>query len=167
LGERVLVACPFLVTMYQRYMRGVDVFDQLRSYCSIGAVFNTRRFWLALYINIFDTALTNMYIIWREFHGGKNQTSKSKFMRALHVALLTKGVSYYMKHFVSKYDELMSPQKEQGGRGAGRKGPAQKIDFSEGAGVHPPIPNNGCKKYCAVHLLAFDIKLSVKSGCGG
>lgn len=47
---------------YSRFMRGVDVCDQLRS--SYSTAIATKKWWQRLYFMLLDTTLTNAYVMY-------------------------------------------------------------------------------------------------------
>ena len=158
------VECPFLVRMYQRYMRGVDVFDQLREDCSIGRNFRTRRFWLAIFVHLLDTALTNMHILWREKFG-KAHMSKSRFMAELHAALLEDGPKFWMDNFEKPFMAFHTPSKpanedeEEETMGEG-------MMSKSGTSAHHFFTRRLVgKRPCVVCYALFNARKPIKSGC--
>ena len=63
-GERETVPCPEAVACYNKYMGGVDRFDQYLSLCSIG--WKSRRWWLRIFYFLIDSAIVNSYIMYQE-----------------------------------------------------------------------------------------------------
>lgn len=89
------VPCPKLVVDYQTNMGGVDVFDQLRlQRYSVQLAHRFQKYYKSLALGLFDCALVNAFIVYREHH--KKLQTKSidhgEFMMALqrHLIGLTK-----------------------------------------------------------------------------
>lgn len=60
-GTRKLVSCPVSVASYNKYMGGVDHFDQLLSSYSIS--WKSRRWWLRIFYYCLDSCIVNSYIL--------------------------------------------------------------------------------------------------------
>ena len=84
-GERETVACPKSVVDYNKYMGGVDRFDQrLESYC---VSWKSRRWWMKLLYYFIDSSIVNAYIIYKEtlkkYNPRKKPMSHLKFRSLL------------------------------------------------------------------------------------
>lgn len=71
--------------LYSTNMRGVDVYDALRT--SYTVQIGTKLWWTRLYLFGLDTTLTNAYILYRESTTGRVMTQKA-FRIAIAYALL-------------------------------------------------------------------------------
>ncbi|KAG3198812.1 hypothetical protein PC128_g5767 [Phytophthora cactorum] len=61
------VTCPKLVSDYQRWMGGVDVYDQLRLQTySIQTAFRFQKYYKSLFMVFLDLALVNAYIMYKQ-----------------------------------------------------------------------------------------------------
>ncbi|CAI6372740.1 unnamed protein product [Macrosiphum euphorbiae] len=63
-GEKVPVSCPTGISDYNRYMGGVDKFDQYMAAYTISQ--KSRRWWIKLFYYFIDTAIVNFYILYKE-----------------------------------------------------------------------------------------------------
>lgn len=63
-GERIQVKCPTGISDYNKYMGGVDKFDQYMSPYSISQ--KSRKWWIKLFYYMVDTAIVNSYILYKE-----------------------------------------------------------------------------------------------------
>ena len=73
-GNRVSVSCPLAVSLYNKYMGGIDHNDQLRGYYSVRS--KGRKGYKYIWWFLFDLALTNMFIL-AKHHSSQTQTVKS------------------------------------------------------------------------------------------
>jgi len=73
-SEREDVACPEVVPLYTRTMRGVDVFSQRRSYTKIGR--RCRKWFFSLAWFLVDIAVHNAYILYQHKHNKANYREK-------------------------------------------------------------------------------------------
>jgi len=72
--------CPPVVNVYARYMRGVDVFSQRRSYAKLGR--KSRKYFYSLAWFLLDIAISNAYILWTNKHAQQKGDQK-KYRKAL------------------------------------------------------------------------------------
>lgn len=68
------VACPSVVPMYLRTMRGVDVFAQRQSYSKIGR--RSKKWFYSLVWFMFDVAIHNAFILHQRKHKQRNYSEK-------------------------------------------------------------------------------------------
>lgn len=73
-GERKLVQCPEAISDYNKYMGGVDHFDQLLSSYSIS--WKSRRWWMRIYYYCLDACVVNSYIIYKTTLNQSSDKSK-------------------------------------------------------------------------------------------
>ena len=71
-GSRIPVPCPQSIILYNTYMGGVDIGDQLRGYYRCGT--KSRNFYKYIFYFLLDVAITNAFILM------KNHTSKGSKM---------------------------------------------------------------------------------------
>ena len=64
-GSRVEVECPEAVILYNKHMGGVDRGDQKRGYYQCRT--KSRKFYKYIFYFLFDVAITNTYILLRQF----------------------------------------------------------------------------------------------------
>jgi hypothetical protein len=83
------VACPEVLPLYLRYMRGVDVFAQRQSYSKIGR--RSRKWFYSLVWFLVDVAIHNAYILYQQRH--KQQSYDEKAFRKELMRLLVAGFS--------------------------------------------------------------------------
>lgn len=62
-GEKETVTCPAASRDYNRYMGGVDYFDQLHSDYSIG--WKSRRWWMRVFYYVVDACIVNSYSLYK------------------------------------------------------------------------------------------------------
>lgn len=60
-GEQEIIQCPQVVKDYNKFMGGVDHFDQLLECYNVSK--KSRRWWVKLFYYLFDTAIVNSYIM--------------------------------------------------------------------------------------------------------
>ena len=65
-GTRVSVPCPEAILTYNRNMGGVDRGDQLRGYYNCRV--KSRKFYKYIFYFLFDVAITNAFILYKNFH---------------------------------------------------------------------------------------------------
>ena len=65
-GSRVTVNCPQSIIHYNKYMGGVDHGDQLRGNYSCRT--KSWKFYKYIFYFLFDVAITNAYILYKNFH---------------------------------------------------------------------------------------------------
>ena len=65
-GSRIPVTCPESIINYNEFMGGVDRGDQLRGYYSCRS--KSRKFYKYVYVFLFDVAVTNAYILAKDYH---------------------------------------------------------------------------------------------------
>ena len=83
------VACPEVLPLYLRYMRGVDVFAQRQSYSKIGR--RSRKWFYSLVWFLVDVAIHNAYILYQQRHNQQSYDEKA-FRKEL-MQLLVSGFS--------------------------------------------------------------------------
>jgi hypothetical protein len=79
------VACPVVVPLYTKYLRGVDVFSQRQSYSKIGR--RSRKFFYCLMWFLLDVAIHNAYILYKTHRAGQSDDEKA-FRKQLMVQLV-------------------------------------------------------------------------------
>ena len=80
-GTRLSVECPESVIAYNRFMGGVDRGDQLRGYYSCRM--KSRKFYKYIFHFLFDTSITNAYILGKHFGSGMGDTTVKEFRMQL------------------------------------------------------------------------------------
>jgi hypothetical protein len=73
--ERTAVACPAVVPLYTRTMRGVDVFAQRQSYNKIGR--RSRKWFFCLAWFLVDVAIHNAFILYQRKHSKQHYDEKA------------------------------------------------------------------------------------------
>lgn len=68
-GSRVQVPCPQSVALYNKFMGGVDRNDQLRGFYNVRL--KCRKFYKYVFWFFFDIAITNSYILFRQYNDVK------------------------------------------------------------------------------------------------
>jgi len=63
--ERVHVVCPSGISDYNKYMGGVDKFDQYNMVTYTTSK-KSRRWWTKLFYYFIDTAIVNFYILYKD-----------------------------------------------------------------------------------------------------
>ena len=64
-GSKITIPCPNAISQYNKFMGGVDRNDQLRGYYNVRL--KSRKFYKYLFWFVFDVALTNMFVLARDF----------------------------------------------------------------------------------------------------
>nr|CAH7740638.1 unnamed protein product [Callosobruchus chinensis] len=73
-GQRESVPCPEAISDYNRYMGGVDRFDQYHANYSIS--WKSRRWWMKIFYYLVDASIVNSYVLYRETLKKKNPSAK-------------------------------------------------------------------------------------------
>ena len=73
-GSRVDVRCPSSVSLYQKYMGGVDRNDQLRQYYAVRT--KCRKFYKYLFWFLFESSQANSYILHSNYSTARQQPLK-------------------------------------------------------------------------------------------
>ena len=66
--KKVEVPAPIAVKMYNKYMGGVDRHDQLRTLFALGKKLKFRKYYVKLFLFLFDVGMTNAWIHYSECH---------------------------------------------------------------------------------------------------
>lgn len=72
-GESIIFRVPKLISVYNQYMHGVDVFDQVRKLFGVDLAHATRKYTVRVFEILFSMALGQAYNIHRTLHGGTNR----------------------------------------------------------------------------------------------
>ena len=64
-GSKIEVPCPSSISEYNTYMRGVDRGDQIRGYYKTRT--KCRKFYKYIFWFLFDTAITNSYVLHKNY----------------------------------------------------------------------------------------------------
>ena len=64
-GTRVPVHCPVMIRAYNEKMGGVDNGEQSRGYYKLRAM--CRKFYMYIFVFMVDVAITNSYILYKNF----------------------------------------------------------------------------------------------------
>ena len=80
-GTRVSVPCPEAILTYNRSMGGVDKGDQLRGYYNCRV--KSRKFYKYIFYFLFDVAITNAFILYKNFRSSPTYTTIKKFRMQL------------------------------------------------------------------------------------
>lgn len=62
-GDKHLVKCPISIVDYNKYMGGVDHFDQFHSFYNIS--WKSRRWWVKIFYYLLDASVVNSYILYK------------------------------------------------------------------------------------------------------
>ncbi|KAL4083594.1 hypothetical protein QTP88_028910 [Uroleucon formosanum] len=63
-GEKIAISCPSSIADYNRYMGGVDKFDQYMAAYSICQ--KSRRWWVKLFYYLLDTSIVNSFLMYKK-----------------------------------------------------------------------------------------------------
>ena len=74
-GSKVTVDCPQSIIHYNKYMGGVDRGDQLHGYYSCRT--RSWKFYKYIFYFLFDVAVTNAYILYKNFHPNPSKSLRS------------------------------------------------------------------------------------------
>lgn len=89
-GNKLVVPCPAVVRDYQKWMSGVDLYDQLRlqRYLLQLAV-AMKKYYKGLFLGLLYTALVNSYIVYRQTkrHESEKPVDHAKFLHRLQLQL--------------------------------------------------------------------------------
>jgi hypothetical protein len=86
-GSRKTLTCPTSIEVYNKYMGGVDLNDQLRGYYSVRL--KGRKFYKYIWWFVFDVAVTNSFILFKHY-SDINLTSVKDFRSTLAKELIGK-----------------------------------------------------------------------------
>lgn len=73
-GQWDSVPCPESIAEYNRYMGGVDLFDQYHANYSIS--WKSRHWWVKIFYYLVDASIVNSYVLYKETLRKKNSSSK-------------------------------------------------------------------------------------------
>lgn len=76
-GTKIDVQCPKVVETYNKYMGGVDKFDQLKERYSIGR--RSVKWWHRIFYFLLDLAIVNSYVLWKLQQPDKNKCDQLTF----------------------------------------------------------------------------------------
>lgn len=62
-GNKHLIKCPISIVDYNKYMGGVDHFDQFHSFYNIS--WKSRRWWMKIFYYFLDASIVNSYILYK------------------------------------------------------------------------------------------------------
>ena len=62
-GEKVPVNCPKMISCYNKYMGGVDYFDQYMSFYNMNH--KSRRWWIKIFLYLLEVCIVNSYILYK------------------------------------------------------------------------------------------------------
>lgn len=124
-GEKINVKCPKVIYDYNRYMGGVNHFDQLQSTYSI--IQKSRKWWMKVFYFLLDSAIVNSYILYTYTMKKKNQ----KAMKQLYFR--KKLASELIGNFSSRKKVLSSQRNKKDNTSA------SSLDIRI-AGEHFPLP---------------------------
>ena len=71
-GTRSQIPCPEAISLYNKYMRGGDVYNSRHKTYSCSS--KSKKWWMRIYYFLLDTAITNAYILYKETPGMKKLT---------------------------------------------------------------------------------------------
>lgn len=74
-GEKVPIECPKSIADYNKFMGGVDRFDQYMATYSISQ--KSRRWWLKLFYYMLDTSIVNSYLLFKTSCGNNRKKPMS------------------------------------------------------------------------------------------
>lgn len=63
-GEKIAMSCPSSIADYNKYMGGVDKFDQYMAAYSISQ--KSRRWWVKIFYYLLDTSIVNSYLLYKK-----------------------------------------------------------------------------------------------------
>lgn len=73
-GDQQLVQCPYIITMYNKHMGGVNKNDQLKSYYSI--ICRSKKWWPRIFFELVDRCVVNSYLLESESPNHAHRTMK-------------------------------------------------------------------------------------------
>lgn len=103
-GERIQVNCPTGIADYNKYMGGVDKFDQYMSPYSISQ--KSRRWWIKLFYYMVDTAIVNSYILYKE------SCNKNKKKYITHLEFRSRLTDELIGNFSCRKKSTTSPHEQ-------------------------------------------------------
>lgn len=62
-GEKIPVNCPQMISCYNKYMGGVDSFDQFMSFYNINQ--KSRRWWMKIFFYLLEACIVDSYILYK------------------------------------------------------------------------------------------------------
>jgi hypothetical protein len=170
-GKRVDIQCPEAVSEYQKYMRGVDVIDQLHSYYAPGR--KSRKWWTCLVWWMINVCVLNAYSVARQIFPNKykrqrqfreelisqlignftRRNASTSFVNHPAVSFFTNQGKINAPHWVGKLESGISRSCEY----CRRNKKAKNIKCNSGAGsIKKRIPRSVYKcENCNVVLCLF------------
>ena len=88
-GTRIPIPCPMSVSKYNEKMGAVDTGDQLRGYYRLRTKF--RKFYMYVYSFLYDVAVTNSFILYKNF----SPSPTIKTIKDFHLQLATELIGNY------------------------------------------------------------------------
>ncbi|XP_060880005.1 piggyBac transposable element-derived protein 4-like [Metopolophium dirhodum] len=104
-GERIQVKCPTGISDYNKYMGGVDKFDQYMSPYSISQ--KSRKWWIKLFYYMVDTAIVNSYILYKE------SCNKNKKKYITHLEFRSRLTDELIGNFSCRKKNTSSPHEQR------------------------------------------------------
>lgn len=85
-GSSNQVSCPNAISMYNKYMGGVDMNDQLRNYYNYS--FKSRKYYKYIFVFLFHLSITNSFILARHFSTSVSVRNIKQYREKLAFALI-------------------------------------------------------------------------------
>ena len=85
-GSTIEICCPKAISLYNKYMGGVDLNDQLRNYYTFS--FKSRKFYRYIFIFLFHLSITNSFILTKHYSPVITVRNIKEFREQLAMALI-------------------------------------------------------------------------------
>ena len=140
--DREEINVPVMVKMYNFYMGGVDLADQLKECYEID--YRTKyKYYLRIFFNIIDTAVCNSFVVFKDIYSETNTTSK-EFRQTI--------VRQLMSGFTSRSRSSVTPS---------RSTKKRRLDVSSSL-AHLPVYTAERRRGCMCSQSATNARSNIK-----
>jgi hypothetical protein len=84
--QNEVISIPTVITEYNKFMGGVDHFDQFRSYYNVGR--SGRRWWKYLFWGLLNISIVNAYILWHVSNMPHNRNKRNYSLKKFKLMLV-------------------------------------------------------------------------------
>jgi len=104
-GEKIAISCPSSIADYNRYMGGVDKFDQYMAAYSICQ--KSRRWWVKMFYYLLDTSIVNSFLMYKK----SCNSHKTKYMS--HLEFRSTLANELISNYSSRKRPTISPSQKR------------------------------------------------------
>ena len=84
-GSKISIPCPAVVSRYNKFMRGVDLFDQRIARYSVDR--KSRRNWIRIFLYLLRAALSNAFVCYNDLH--EKDVTYAEFLCSVSMSLIS------------------------------------------------------------------------------